>query len=118
MQSLAYASTRVPCSNDAKTRKPLKFDGVPQTTEPISASSGPQFTILCGHVEEILLLNSFIPIVDTCLRCVDSARQICAMVGRWRLFASFLSPVFPASRVQHITDLHSKFALRPHHVYK
>ena len=30
--------------------------------------------------------------------------------------ASFLRPVFPASRLQHISDLHSKFALRPHHV--
>jgi len=27
-----------------------------------------------------------------------------------------LRPVFPASRVQHISDLHSKFALRPHHL--
>ena len=34
------------------------------------------------------------------------------------IFASFLRPVFPASRVQHISDLHSKFALRPHHVWK
>ena len=33
---------------------------------------------------------------------------------RWRFFASFLRPVFPASRVQHISDLHSKFTLRPH----
>jgi len=29
-----------------------------------------------------------------------------------------LRPVFPASRVQHISDLHSKFALRPHNVWK
>jgi len=29
------------------------------------------------------------------------------------IFASFLRPVFPVSRVQHISDLHSKFALRP-----
>jgi len=34
------------------------------------------------------------------------------------IFASFLRPVFAASRVQHISDLHSKFALRPHHVPK
>jgi len=27
-----------------------------------------------------------------------------------------LRPAFPASRLQHISDLHSKFALRPHHV--
>ena len=28
----------------------------------------------------------------------------------------FLHPVFSASRLQHISDMHSKFALRPHHV--
>jgi len=32
--------------------------------------------------------------------------------------ATFLHPVFSASRVQHVSDLHSKFALRPHHVWK
>jgi len=52
-------TTRAPCSNDAKTRKPLKLAGVPQTNEPISAASGPKFTILWGQVEEILLLNNF-----------------------------------------------------------
>jgi len=46
-------------SNAAKTRKPLKLAGVPQTTGPISAASGPTFTVLWGHVEEILLLNEF-----------------------------------------------------------
>jgi len=37
------------------------------------------------------------------------------MGPRWRFFATLLRPVFPASRVQHISDLHAKFALRPHH---
>jgi len=32
-------TTRVPCSNAAKTRNLLKFAGVPQTPEPISAIS-------------------------------------------------------------------------------
>jgi len=32
--------------------------------------------------------------------------------------AIFLRPVFSASRVQHISDMHSKFALRPHPVWK
>jgi len=36
----------------------------------------------------------------------------------WRIFSDFLRPVFSASRVQHISDLHSKFALRPRHVWK
>ena len=47
------------CSNAAKTQNPLKFVGVPQTPEPISAVSGPKFTILSGHVEQVLLINKF-----------------------------------------------------------
>jgi len=75
--------TGVPCSNAAKTQNPLKFAGVPQTTGLISATSGLKFTILWEHVEEILLLNNFFPIVETCLSCKDIARQSCAMVPRW-----------------------------------
>ena len=40
-------------------KNPLKFVGVPQTPETISAVSGPKFTILSGPVEEVLLLNKF-----------------------------------------------------------
>jgi len=36
------------------------------------------------------------------------------MVPRWRFFV----PLFSASRVQHISDMHFKFALRPRHVWK
>ena len=100
-----------------KRKNPLKFSGVPQTRQQISAASRPKFTILWVHVEEILLLNTFFPIVDTCLNCEDIARQSCAMVRRWRFFASFWHPVFSASLVQHISDMHSKFTLRPHHVW-
>ena len=111
-------NARAPCSNAAKTRNPLKFAGVPQTRQQVSAVSGPKFTILYGHMGRYCCLTSFFPVVDTCLSCEDIARQSCAMVRRWRLFASFLRPVFPASRVQHISDLHSKLVLRPHHVWK
>ena len=104
-------TTRVPCSNAAKTPNPLKFAGVPQTNETISAASGPKCRRYC-------CLTSFFPIVDTCLICEDIARQSCAMVPRWRFLSTFLRPVFAASRVQHISDLHSKFALGPHHVSK
>ena len=112
--------TRVLCSNAAKMRDPLKLAGVPQTNKMISATSGPNFTILQlqGHVGEILLLNKFLLTVDMCLSCEDIARQSCAMVPRRPIFGDFFSPAFPASRVQHISDLHSKFTLRPvpHHV--
>jgi len=33
-----------------------------------------KFTILWGDLEEVLLLNNFFPIVDTCLSCEDMAR--------------------------------------------
>jgi len=39
-------------------------------------------------------------------------------VVRWCRNGDFLRPVFAVSRVLHISDLHSKFALRPHHVWK
>ena len=39
-------------------------------------------------------------------------------VVRWCQNGDFLRPVFSASRVQHISDVHSKFALRPHHMWK
>ena len=114
-QSLADAHYYMPCSNAAKTRKPLKFVGVPQTPETISATSGSMFTILWAHVEEILLLNK-----------IFFRLSIHALVAniwpdklvRWCRDGDFLRPVFAASRVQRISDLYSKFALRPHHVWK
>jgi len=50
-------TNKVPCSNSAKPQYPLKYDGVPQTRQSILAISGPKFTILWGHVKEVLLLN-------------------------------------------------------------
>jgi len=34
------------------------------------------------------------------------------------LFSIFLHPIFSASHVQHVSDLHPKLALRAHHVWK
>ena len=104
----------MPCSNAAKTQNPLKFVGVPQTPEPISAASMPKFTILSGHVEEVLLLNKFFRLSIHAL----VAKIWPDKVVRWCQDDDFLRPVFAASRVQRISDLHSKFALRPHHVPK
>ena len=108
----------MPCSNAAKTQNQLKFAGVPQMVEPISAVSGPKFTILSGHVEDILLLNKFFPIVDMCLSCEDNIPTKLCDGAETAIFGYFLRPVFSASHVQHSSDLHSKFTLRPHHVWK
>ena len=82
MQSLVGFRHR--CSNEAKMWNPLKFAGVQQSKESISAASRPKFAILRGHVGDILLFNKFFPIVDMCLSCEDIARQNCVMVPKWR----------------------------------
>jgi len=38
------------------------------------------------------------------------------MVPGGQIFDDFLRPVFSVNRVQHVSDLHLKFALRPRHV--
>ena len=92
--------------------------GVSQTGKPISVVSGPTFTILWRHVEEILLFNEFFSIVDMCISCQNTARQLCAMVRRWQIFGDFWVLYFSAGCVPHVSDLHLKFALRPHPVWK
>jgi len=49
LQSLADAHYYMPCSNAAKTRKPLKVARMPQTPERISVASGSKFTIFWGR---------------------------------------------------------------------
>ena len=109
-------TTRVPCSNAAKTQNPLNFAGCPKLpngSQPLVGRSPPYCEDMWGRY---FCLRSFFPIVDTCLSCEDIARQSCGMVPRWRFLATFLGPAFAASRMQHISDLHSKFALGPRHV--
>ena len=115
-QSLAYAHTRVPWSNAAKTRNPLTFAGVTQTCQQISAVSRPKSIPYYQDMwRSYCCLTSFFLIVDTCLSSEDIARQSCAMVPKWRFFCVLY---FSASRMQHISDMHSKFTLRPHHVWR
>ena len=105
----------MPCSNAAKKQNPLKFAGVPQTRQQISAVSRPKFTISSGHVEEVLLLNKFFFWLSIHALVANIWPD---RIVRWCPDGDFLRPVFAASRVQRISDLHSKFALRPHHVPK
>jgi len=111
-------TTRVPCSNAAKTRNSWNYLGSPKLTkrsQPLVGRSSPY----CGDMyRRYCSLTSFFPIVDTCLSCKDIAGQSCGMVPRWRFLATFLGSAFAASRVQHLSDLHSKFALWPHDVSK
>ena len=105
-----------------KTRRETRWNllGCPKLvnrSQPLVGQSSP-YCKDAWTVEQILLFKNFFPIVDICLSCEDIAGQSCAMVHWWRIFGDFLRPVFSASHVQHTSDLHSKFALRPHHVSK
>jgi len=65
-QSLADAHYYMLCSNAAKTRNQLKRGWVPQSNETISAASGPKFTVLWRHLEDILLLNKIFLRLSIC----------------------------------------------------
>jgi len=86
--------------NAANTRNRLQFPGVPQTRQQIPGISRPKFTILSGHVEEVLLFNSFFSIVDTCLSSKEIARQSCAMVPKWWFFCVLYFQRVACSRFQ------------------
>ena len=65
---------RVPCSNAAKTWKPLKFAGVPKLanrSQPLVGRSSPYYEDMWRRYR---CLTSFFQIVDTCLSCEDAAR--------------------------------------------
>ena len=47
-------------------------------------------------------------------RAISSQLRHLSTIGK--KLGDFLGPAFRASRVQHVSDLHFKFALRPHHV--
>jgi len=68
-------------------------------------------------VEEILLLNNFFD----CLYVPQLPRYSPTKLwdgAQMAILATFLGPAFAASRVQHISDPHSKFALGPYHMSK
>ena len=95
---------------------PWNYLGCPKLTKRSQPPVGRSLPYWGNVWRRYRCLTSFFPIVDTCLSCEDIARQNCAMVPRWRFLATFW--VLHMRRVQHISDLHSKFALRPHHVSK
>ena len=69
--------------------------------------------LLWGHLEEILLFNKFF---SDCPYMPYLRRYSPTKLCNGAQATIFLGHAFPVSRLQHISDLHSKFALRPHHV--
>jgi len=109
-------TTKVQCSAVTLRRRETRwnFQGCPKLANRSQPLVGRKFTILAGHVEEVLPFNKFFRLSIYALVPKIWADK----VVRRRQNGDFLRPVYPASRVQHISDLHSKFALGPHHVWK
>jgi len=103
----------------SRRRTRLNLQGCPKLTKWSQQRVGGS-SPYCGDTwRRYCCLTSFFLIVDTCLSCEDIARQSCVIVLRWRLFGDFfLHPVFSVNRAQNVSDLHSKFTLRPRHVWK
>ena len=106
-------TTRVSCSNAAKTRSPLnlKLAGVPQT-EPISAVIVGQSSPYCGDVwGRYCCLTSFFWLSIRALVTKNSPTLLTYLLTYLKLcdgaqkanFWRFLRPVFSASRVQHVS---------------
>jgi len=66
-------------------------------------------------MEEVLLFNKFF---SHCRYMPYLRRYSPTKLCDGVEMAIFLRPLFSASRVQYISDLHSKFALRPHHALR
>ena len=107
-------TTRVLCSNAAKTRNPLKLAGVPQTANRSQPLVGRRSLYYEDMWRRYRCLTSFFRLS---IRALTAKIQPDKFV-QWCQNGNFLRPVFSASRMQHISDTHSKFALRPHHVWK
>jgi len=65
---------------------------------------------------EILLFNSFLRLSIRAL--VVKPVKVVRWCADGEFLVIFLRPVFLESRVQHVSDLHPKFALRLHQVSK
>jgi len=94
------------------------LEGCPKLTKRSQPLVGRSSPYCGGHMEEVFLFNKFffncryMPYLRrySLTKLWDGAQ----MATFWRFFASCIS----ASLAQHISDLHSKFALRSHHVWK
>ena len=80
-------------------------------SQPLVGRSSPYYEDVWGRYR---CLTNFFQLLIHALAVKIQADK----VVRWCQNGDFLRPVISASLVQHISDMDSKFALRPHHVWK
>ena len=87
---------------------------LPNRSHPLVCRRSPYKSYCEDMWKRYCRLTSFFPIVDACLRCEDTAWQniVRWCPWRWLIFGDFCVQYFQRTRVQQISSLHSKFALR------
>jgi len=80
-------------------------------SQPLGGRSSPYYE----DVGEVSLFNKF---YSDCRYMPQLRRYSLTNLCDGAKIVIFLRTVFSASRVQHISDMHSKFTPRPHHVWK
>ena len=81
-------------------------------SQPLVGRSSPYYVDVWRSYQ---CLTIFFPIVDSTHALATKIQP--EKIVRWCQNGDFLRSVFSASRVQHISDMYSKFALRTHHVW-
>ena len=109
-QSLADAHYYMTCSNGAKSRNLQGCPKLANGSQPLVGRSSPYYDDIWRRYR---CLTSFLRLSIQAL----AAKTQPDKVVRWCQNGDFASCI-SASRVQHISDMDSKFTLRPHHVWK
>jgi len=98
-QSLADTQYRVPCSNAAKTRNPLKLQGCPKLAnrlQPLVGRSSPYQENMWRRYRR---LTNFFRLSIQCLSCEDTAWQSCTMVQNGDFVDTFKNVYQRSSKV-------------------
>ena len=112
-------TTTVPCSNATKMWNPLKFAGVPKLAngyQPLVGWSSPYYQDMCKR--NCCLTSFFLRLSIYVLVAKIQPNKVVRWCRDGDFLAIFLGPVFSMSHMHYISDLHSKFALGPHYVWK
>jgi len=115
-QSLADAQYWSAMQQRCQSRNPLKLAGVPKLpdrSQPLVGWSSPH----CGDMWRGYCCLVIFFRVSIHFLVANSPTNLCDG-AQMVFFGDFLRPVFSTSSVMHVLNLHLKFALRPHHVWK
>ena len=107
------------CSDEVKTRNPLKFAGVPKLpnrSQPLVGRSAPYYKNTWRRYYCLTFFSDCR--LNKCLSCEDIPDKVVRWCADGDFLRNFCVPYFKRAACSTFSDLHSKFSLRLHHVWK